>query len=262
MRGFEKAFGLAPGAERGENAFDLAPDAELDKKAFDLAAKRRGRVVWRLDGGAGTEANIRFLFQRGYHVVAKGYNNSRSKKWAGKVERWVPYGKRRWLGRITSPVDYGRPVSVIVTKREKKGKEVYNHYIFSVTAHSGVALIRFYEARGGAEVEQFRNDKSGLGMNARRKHSFSGQKAYIILTDLAHNLLADLYHQALVGTVFEGYGPKRIVRDILSIPGELRFDRGGRLVEVALLSRKQFSGEVKICLEKYLKVPGGAVRET
>ncbi len=209
-------------------------------------------MVWRLDGGAGTEANIRFLFQRGCHVVAKGYNNSRSKKWAGKVERWIPYGEKRWLGRITSPVDYGRPVSVIVTRREKKGKEVYNHFIFSVTAHSGVALMRFYEARGGAEVEQFRNDKSGLSMDARRKHSFLGQKAYIILTDLAHNLLADLYHQALVGTVFKGYGPKRIVRDILAIPGELRFDRHDRLEEVALLNRKQISGEVKICLEKYL----------
>ena len=31
-----------------------------------------------------------------------------------------------------------------------------------------------YNARGGAEVEQFRNDKSGLRLAARRKHSFLG----------------------------------------------------------------------------------------
>jgi len=49
-------------------------------------------------------------------------------------------------------------------------------------------------------VEQFRNDKSGLSMEARRKHNFLGQKGYILLTDLAHNLLADFYHRVLVGT--------------------------------------------------------------
>jgi hypothetical protein len=240
------------GVKGFEKAFDLAPEEGAGKKAFDLAARRRGRVVWRLDGGGGTDANIRFLIQRGYHVVTKGYNSSRSKKWGGMVKRWTPCGKNRWIGRIKCPVDYGRPVSVVVVKREKKGREVYNHYIFSVTAHSGTALLRLYEARGGAEVEQFRNDKSGLSMEARRKHSFLGQEAYIILTDLAHNLLADFYHRALVGTIFKGYGPKRIVRDILAIPGQLRFDGDGHLAEVALLSRKQFSGEAKICLEKYL----------
>jgi len=34
----------------------------------------------------------------------------------------------------------------------------------------------------------------------------------ILLTDLAHNLLADFHHRALVGTRFESYGLKRIVR--------------------------------------------------
>ena len=104
--------------------------------------------------------------------------------------------------------------------------------------------------RGGAEVEQFRNDKSGLSMEARRKHNFLGQKGYILLTDLAHNLLADFYHRALIGSKFEGYGLKRIVRDLLAIPGRLIFD-DRQLVRVELLSQNQFAKDLAMCLVRY-----------
>jgi hypothetical protein len=84
-------------------------------------------------------------------------------------------------------------------------------------------------------VEQFRNDKHGLSIEARRRHSFAGQKSYILLTDLAPNLLADFAQRSLSGSKFEGYGLKRIVRDLLAIPGQLIFDHG-KLVRVELLS--------------------------
>ena len=103
-----------------------------------------------------------------------------------------------------------------------------------------------YDRRGGAEVEQFRNDKSGLGLEARRKRSFLGQKGYILLTDLAHNLLADFYHRALINSPFEGYGPKRIVRDLLAMPGRLVFE-AGELKRVELLSLKQNASDLLIC---------------
>ena len=76
-----------------------------------------------------------------------------------------------------------------------------------------------YDARGGAEVEQFRQDKSGLGLEARRKRSFTGQQGYILLTDLAHNLLTDFAHYGLADSSMAGFGPKRIVRDLLNMPG-------------------------------------------
>jgi len=56
---------------------------------------------------------------------------------------------------------------------------------------------------------------------ARRKRSFTGQKGYILLTDLAHNLLADFAHHGLNRSSFAGFGPKRIVRDLLNMPGLL-----------------------------------------
>ncbi len=108
-----------------------------------------------------------------------------------------------------------------------------------------------YEARGGAEIEQFRNDKSGLSLEARRKRSFLGQKGYILLTDLAHNLLADFYYHALRDSPFADYGPKRIVRDLLATPGRLVFDDRGQLIRVELLSLKHFAKDLAICLERY-----------
>jgi hypothetical protein len=90
-----------------------------------------------------------------------------------------------------------------------------------------------------------------LSLEARRKHSFLGQKGYILLTDLAHNLLADFSHRALAGTKFEGYGPKRIIRDLLAMPGRLVFD-DQQLARVELLSQNQFSTGTGYLLGKVL----------
>lgn len=157
-----------------------------------------------------------------------------------------------WLGEVPPPVDYGRPVRVFVKKRLKNGVYLHSYYVSTLTLPSKGLFMACYDDREGAEVEQFRNDKSGLSLEARRKHSFLGQKGYILLTDLAHNLLADFYHQVLVGSPFEDYGPKRIVRDLLATPGRLIFDgSSGKLVRVELLSLKQFSKDLAICLERY-----------
>jgi hypothetical protein len=60
---------------------------------------------------------------------------------------------------------------------------------------------------------------------------------------LAHNLLADFEHQALSGTTFAGYGPKRIVRDLLAIPGRLYLEHG-ELQRIELLSSHQYAIEM------------------
>ena len=111
--------------------------------------------------------------------------------------------------------------------------------------------MSLYDNRGGAEVEQFRNDKMGLHLASRRKNDFLAQKGLILLTDLAHNLLADFHHKALIGSPFEPFAQKRIVRDLLQIPGYLTFDRG-RLSKISLLSSHPYSRTLLICLKKYV----------
>lgn len=109
--------------------------------------------------------------------------------------------------------------------------------------------MQSFPQRGGAEVEQFRQDKQGLPLAARRKRSFTGQEGYILLTDLAHNLLADFHYRALRDTRFATFGQKRIVRDLLNILGRLWFE-GQQLKQIELLSLNQNTKDLIICLER------------
>ena len=107
-----------------------------------------------------------------------------------------------------------------------------------------------YNLRGAAEIEQFREDKDGLHLSARRKRSFEAQQSLILGTDLVHNLLADFRHRALANSRFENWGLKRIVRDLLAIPGRLYF-RQAQLNRIELLVTHPYAEEMIICLEKY-----------
>jgi hypothetical protein len=219
------------------------------ENALELAPSQRKRTVWRLDGGAGSDEHIRWLLARDYHLIAKGMSNRRAGTLAEQVRRWDAYGDV-WLGEVAPPVDFGRPARVFVKRRLKKDKFRHSYYVTTLSLPSKGHFMTCYNDRGGAEVEQFRNDKSGLSLAARRKRDFMAQKGFILLADLAHNLLADFSRRALVGTRFESYGLKRIVRDLLAMPGRLVFE-SGELKRIELLSLKQFANDLLICLEKY-----------
>jgi hypothetical protein len=219
------------------------------ENALELAPNQRKRTVLRIDGGGGSDAHLRWMLGRGYHIMVKGMSNKRAKALSRRVQRWDAY-QDVWLGEVEPPVDYGRPVRVFVKRRLKNDKFRHSYYVSTLSLPCKGHFLALYDLRGGAEVEQFRSDKSGLGLDVRRKHSFLGQKSFVLLTDIAHNLLADFHHRALVGSRFEGYGPKRIVRDLLATPGRLVFEHG-KLVRVELLSLKQFSKDLAICLERF-----------
>lgn len=227
----------------------LQPAVLAAENALELAPQQRRRTVWRIDGGAGSDAHLRWLLGRGYHVVAKGMNSRRAAALARRVRRWDAYPDA-WLAEVEPPVDYGRPVRVFIKRRLKDEEFCHSYYITTLSLPSKGHFLACYDQRGAAEIEQFRNDKGGLGLEARRKRRFLAQKGYILLTDLAHNLLADFHHRALLGTRFEPYGVKRIVRDLLASPGRLVFE-DGKLVRVELLTLKQFAQDLAICLERY-----------
>jgi hypothetical protein len=219
------------------------------ENALELAPEQRKRTVIRTDGGAGSDAHIRWLLARNYHVMMKGASNRRAKALAQQVRRWDTY-ENCWLGEVNPPVEYGRPVRVFVKRRRKKSAFHFSYYVSTLSLPCKSHFMALYDRRGGAEVEQFRSDKSGLLLEVRRKHNFYAQKGFILLNDLAHNLLADFHYRALSGSRFEPYGLKRIVRDLLRTPGNLVFEHG-KLVRVELLSKKQFSKDLAICLVRY-----------
>ena len=217
--------------------------------ALELAESQRRRTVWRMDGGAGTDDQFLWLLGRGYHVIAKGLSNIRACSLARQVRRWDAYDECE-LGEVSAPLDYGRPVRLFVKRQLKKGQWRHSYYLSTLQLPSKGLFLSAYHQRGGAEVEQFRQDKQGLFLSARRKSSFTGQQGYILLTDLAHNLLADFHLRSLQKTRFASFGLKRIVRDLLHIPGRLFFE-GDRLQRVELLTLNQYAKDLIICLERY-----------
>ena len=156
------------------------PAVEATETALELSLEQRKRTVWRMDGGSGADDELRWLLAKGYHVMAKGLSNRRAEALAAKVNRWDPYQENSWLGEVEPPVDYGRPVRMFVKRRLKDGAFLHSYYVSTLSLPSKSSFLELYDARGGAEVEQFRNDKSGLSMEARRKHNFLGQKGYIL----------------------------------------------------------------------------------
>ena len=169
---------------------------------------------------------------------------------AQQVSRWDAYDHRSWLGTVTSPVDFGRPVHLLVKKQLHQQKWKYSYYVTTLTFPSKQTFMHRYNQRGGAEIEQFRADKDGLHLSSRRKQSFQAQRAIILMTDLAHNLLADFRHQALADSRFAHWGLKRIVRDLLAVPGRLYLS-GSQLKRIELLATYPYADELIICLEKY-----------
>jgi hypothetical protein len=79
---------------------------------------------------------------------------------------------------------------------------------------------------------------------------YLAQIGYVLLTYLVYNLLADFHQQTMRGGQFEGYGLKRIYRDLLATPGSLTFDQDHRLLCIKLFSQKQFSEDLLLGLLK------------
>jgi hypothetical protein len=220
------------------------------ESSFDLGPAERKRTLYRLDGGAGTDENLGQLLARDYQVLAKGFSGKRAKALAAQVQRWDSYEPESWLGRVSPTFDLGRPIDVLVKKRLHKGKWKHSYYVTTLTFPSKKAFMDSYNLRGGAEVEQFRSDKSGLHLSARRKQRFTAQKALILLTDLTHNLLADFRYHGLANSPFAEWGLKRMVRDLLAMPGRLYFE-AGQLKRIELLQTHPYAEALIICLERY-----------
>ena len=135
------------------------------ENALELAPAQRRRTVWRMDGGAGSDDQLCWLLAQGYQVMAKGISNRRAEALARQVRRWDAY-EDYWLGEVPASVDYGRPVRVFIKRRLKEGCFQHSYYVSTLSLPSKGLFMAHYDQRGGAEVEQFRNDKSGLNLTA------------------------------------------------------------------------------------------------
>jgi hypothetical protein len=114
--------------------------------------------------------------------------------------------------------------------------------------------VQCYEARGGQKVE-IKEDKLGLQLIRRRKRRWNAQTTWVIVTDMAHNLLtwtrAWMFHESR----FESFGLLRLTHDVLNIPGRLEFGgrHGDQLERIALHRAHPYAREMQSCLAALFK---------
>jgi hypothetical protein len=180
---------LFPGAQKGKDC--LQPMVLMAEQLLALPPARQSRLLWRLDAGFGTDAGINWLLPRHCRLLVKGFNNRRAQKVVGQVPDadWIEVGPRKWAARVPNPVRYACRIETLALDWfTGTGKEKCALLIHQLFDQSPAEIVRLYNARGGMETE-IRDDKVGLQLAKRRKHAWPAQAAWVVLTDVAHNLL-------------------------------------------------------------------------
>jgi hypothetical protein len=242
---------LYPGAQPG--CATLRPTIDQVQALLAQSAAQRARTIIRSDAGLGTDANVNWLLWRKYHLVMKGYSGTRAACLAAHLteDAWEEMPEqRRWIAWALTPPRFARRINVFVLRWATQQGMRHGTLLSTLRSLSPTVTWRLYDGRGAAEVE-IRADKQGLHLPCRRKLSFCAQEALILVTDLAHNLLAWLHHWVLEDTPFDSFGTLRMVRDLFHIPGYVEFTRG-RLQKVALLKSHPYAEPMRLILQKLL----------
>jgi hypothetical protein len=197
--------------------------------------EQRQRVILRTDAGFGSDANINEALTGSWQVLTKNKGGRRPDAYASRVpaENWHDIDGARQIAMLPQPLAYCRPTqSLLLRWWTQSGIEKHAIVICSVLNWSPPELMAHYDDRGTCEKE-LQADKGGLRMEKRRKKHLPAQEALILMTDVAHNLLAWTSHWLFPSGNLAGYGPLRLIEDVLCMPGHLILD-GGRLAEVHL----------------------------
>lgn len=192
--------------------------------------------------------------QADWQVLTKSSGGRRPAALARQVadEAWLELRPNdRWVACVEAPVTFVQPVQWLALRWRTQRSELKQAVVVcSVEAWSPAEVIQHYDARGACETE-IRSDKSGLQLDRRRKKVWEAQEALILLTDLAHNLLAWASQWMFPTGPLASFGTTQLIQDVLMLPGRLIFQEQ-RLVEVQLNTRHPYAAEVASGLERLL----------
>jgi hypothetical protein len=244
---------LYPGHQTSVNSL-RSTVAVLEQFLEIVTRHQRRQVLIRLDAGFGSDANINWLLHRGYHVLSKGYSSMRAVAFARKVRRWQQLDRGKWIAPAPTHLCcryYRRTQTVMLRWQHPKSRRFkYALLICSLWDRDLVHVSDLYDDRARIENE-IKADKGGLLLPRRRKKHLHAQEALVLLTDLAHNILAWTRRfwgaQPAIGHV----GLYCIINEILTIPGKLLFqDR--QLVKLRLKATHPLAKPVLACLSSIL----------
>ena len=233
----------------------LQPLVELSERLLAPTPQQKPKIIWRLDGGFGSDDALKWFLARHYQLIGKGFSNSRARKVGRGVDpkEWQPAGPNRWVAKVPTQVRYGRCVDTLALHWiTEKGRERYALLLHTLSEETIPQVLTLYDERGGTIESDLHQDKLGLQLIRRRKQQWSAQEAWVILTDIAHNLLVWTHDWMLSGSGFESYGMLRLIQDVFSIQGCLEF-KGGILRKVSLQRTHPLAPETLSCLERLFK---------
>jgi hypothetical protein len=245
---------LYPGNQTSVNS--LRSTVEVLEQFLDMSDRhQRGQVLIRLDAGFGSDANLNWLWHRGYHVLSQGYSSKRAVVFARQVRHWQPRDRGKWIAPAPSHVcrrDYRRTQTVMLRWQHPKSRRFkYALLITSLCDYDLVHLSGLYDDRARIENE-IKADKGGLLLPRRRKKHLHAQEALVLLTDLAHNILAWTRRFWAAEPDIGDVGLYCIINEILTIPGRLLFqDR--QLVKLRLKATHPLAKPALACLARILR---------
>jgi hypothetical protein len=220
---------------------------------LSLSPEEKQRVILRTDAGFGSDHNIDYALDDGWQYLGKGFSGSRAQSLAAKVpvEAWQDLGRQRWVTQPALHPTYVRPVQYLLLRwLNQQAQNKHAAVICSILDWSPAEVIAFYDDRGSCETE-IQADKGGLKLRKRRKLHLEAQEALILLTDLAHNLIAWSSAWMFPTGPLAKFGTTRLIEDVFTITGRLIFEHD-RLAEVGLNQDHPHAGEVEAGLRRLL----------
>jgi hypothetical protein len=200
-----------------------------------FTAAQRQRTLLRSDAGFGSDANVNQALAAGWQILSKGKGGRRPQAYAQQVapDTWQAVAGERWLAPVGQAPCYVRPTQHWVLRwATERGEVKYSTLVCSILDWSPEQIMTYYDDRGACETE-IQADKQGLKLERRRKKRLAAQEALILLSDIAHNLLAWIADWMFPSGPLAQFGITRLVEDVLSLPGQLFFSEQ-QLVEVQL----------------------------
>lgn len=220
------------------------------EQVLGLTPVPRQRTVRRLDGGVGTDANRNWALWHGSQVLAKGYRGTRAKAFAQAVPWWEELRTgERWMAPAPMPLRYDRRTQPAVVKwKTEQGTYQESLLTSSLMEHALDALAETSDDRAAIEAE-LNADQGGLPLHRRRQQRLAAQEALVLLTDLAHNLLAWTREWIFRDSPFVDAGIYRMVNELLPIPGKVVVEEG-HIVKRRLQTSHPLAKPMLVCFAR------------
>jgi hypothetical protein len=240
-----------PGKQESSPAY--VPTLEALETFLNLTSAQKQRTVLRSDAGFGSDANVNHALQADWQVLTKNKGGRRPAAFAQQVaaDDWQSLGSERWVAQAVAPPMYARPTECLVLRWLTQANQVkYGIVICSIPTWTMADIIAHYDDRGACETE-IQADKGGLRLERRRKKRLAAQEALVLLTDIAHNLLAWVPQWMFPNQPLAAFGTTRLIEDVFQLPGRLFFCQE-RLIEVQLNRLHPYAEAVAAGLERLI----------